>query len=438
MSDFDIFPTLEEPAPQASAVAKVAVQAPAAVVTSVKDAVLAQFKATEPVLKALVARYANVAIDVSTPKGLADAKAARHDLRKNGRFVVQNARDDLKAEINALKPVIESEAERLIAMVKPTEDAYDVPITEREAVLAAEKAERERIEAERVAGHRANIAVLAGYVGQAQGRTSDQIQVMINQIDAVPILPEQWEEFAVGAEIQKGETLEALQALFDRTKTAEDEAAAREQQRIENERKAAELTAREAELAAKQAAIDAQLAKIAAAEKAEADRIAAAAQAQRDAEAKAQAAADAATRQATEDEANRLAQEATAEESVPLEQMSDDALDARPEIPAAVPAVAAPAADMDEVAAKPWAMPAGPVTVAEPTTPATNEEPSLTLGAINARFGAGFTMTAAFVTDVLGVPPAGTKKAAVLFRPSQLTHICDALVELANAVCNAD
>ena len=92
------FPTIDESAlAPKSAPTAVAVQAqPAAAVTTVKAAVLSQFKATEPVLQALVGRYSNVAIDVSTPKGMAAAKEARHDLRENGRFVVQRAEKAIK------------------------------------------------------------------------------------------------------------------------------------------------------------------------------------------------------------------------------------------------------------------------------------------------------------------------------------------------------
>jgi len=134
MSDFDIFPTLDESeaTTKAVAVTSAAPAAPAAVVTSVKAAVLAQFKATEPVLQALVTRYENVAIDCSTPKGLAAAKEARHDLRENGRFVVQRAEKAIKDEVNGLKSVIADQAARLIAIVQPLEDQYDATIKSRE------------------------------------------------------------------------------------------------------------------------------------------------------------------------------------------------------------------------------------------------------------------------------------------------------------------
>lgn len=415
-----MFDQLYEPDVAASA-GTVSLTTPAAPVTSIKGAVLAQFKATEPVLRTLVARYSNVAIDCSTPKGLAAAKEARHDMRENGRFVVQRAEKAIKDEVNGLKAVIADEAERLVGIVQPTEKVYDDAIKAREAEIAAEKTEREAKEAERVAAHRANIAKIAGYVQQAQGRTSDQIVAMINGVAAIEIDPAAWEEFAVGAEMQKSETLEALQALFDRTKTAEDEAAVREAQRVENERKAAELAAREAEMAAKQAELDRQLAEIAAAKQAEADRIA-------EANAKAQEAAAAAIDAAlTELVAN--GQDLSQDHP---DQLSDDALAVRPEIAdtlASVPAPAAALADMQLVTAQAWSLPATTstaVTFVDKEPP--SNEPTLTLGAMNDRFGGVLSLSARGLAT-LGFEPMATKKAAVLFSEAQFLAICDALVE---------
>jgi len=411
--------------------------APAAAVMTIKGAVLAQFKATEPVLRTLVARYEKVAIDCSTPKGLSAAKEARHDMRENGRFVVQRAEKAIKDEVNGLKAVIASEADRLIAIVHPTETLYDDAIKAREAELAAEKAEREAKEAARVAAHRANLTKLASYATTAQGRTSSQILTIINGVAGIEIDPAAWEEFAAGAEQQKADTLEALQALFDRTKSDEDEAARREAERIENERKAAELAEQQRILAEKQAELDRQLAEIAATKKAEADRIAAEAKAAEDA---ARAQAEAIDRQAAEDEANARAQEvaaaaiaqAAADEATPHDhaeapqEVSDDALSAMPQIAESIPAVAAPAAvDMDDVAAKPWAM---PVPIADRPAPVADEAATLNLTAINDRFGGVLSVTAAGLA-LLGIEPAAQVKASKLYRESQFIALCDALVE---------
>lgn len=349
---------------------------------------LAYFKSSREALKAATDKLSDVVHDLSTAGKLADAKSLRHRLINVPLAEARKVSGGLKSKLTAASKAVGAELVAIEAGFEAAEKLITPQIEARDAELAAEKAERERVEAERVAGHRANLAKLAGYVGQQQGKTSAQILAAINQLDAIDIIPEQWEEFAVGAEIQKTETLDALQALYSATKTAEDEAAAREAQRVENERVAAELAEQARLLAERRAELDRQLAEVAAAKKAEADRIEVAAQARRDAEAKAQReaqeAAEATARQAAEDEANRLAQEAAAEalqtaaDATPSEVLAD-AYTATEPADAAEPytgrmivstgvlhGTPEPAADIDDVAAKPWAPPAGPVTFAEP------------------------------------------------------------------------
>ncbi len=360
---------------------------------------LAKFGPAHAALAEATAKLTDVVHDLSTATKLAEAKSLRERLINAPLADARKTEKALKSKLTATSKAVGAALTTIEAGFTAAAKHITPQIEARDAELAAEKAEREAKEAERTGVHRANIAKLASYVGQAQGKTSAQILTIINGVSGIEIIPEQWEEFAVGAEIQKTETLETLQVLFNATKTAEDAAAAREAQRIENERIAAELVAREAELAAKQAEIDRKLAALAAAEKAEADRIEAAAQAQRDAEAKAQADAEAAARQAAEEEANRMAQEAADAEAqvsadaaaaffartdVPSvepilitvyaspEQLSDDALTAMPSIADEVPSVASPVAhtrmavspgllhpthdpaDMGDVLAQPW------------------------------------------------------------------------------------
>lgn len=78
--------------------------------------------------------------------------------------------------------------------------------------------------------------------------------------------------------------------------------------------------------------------------------------------------------------------------------------------PAPAPAAAPAAAPV----APPWQEPAPPA------------HPTLRLGVICDRLG--FTMTASFVSDTLGVQPAATEKAAKLYTEAQFAEICRALV----------
>lgn len=236
------FPTIEAP-PAPTPPAAVAVIPPPMLpeVPSIKGTVLAQFAEAETTVLALVEKYRDVAYDVSTTKGMNEAKAARLELREKGRFAVQRAEKAVKADVNDLKRVMSDEVERIVAIVQPVEDAIDAQIKAREKQLADEKAERDRIEAERIAGHQAGIAKIHAFLTRCQepGMTAARISIGIGMLGGVTFGPE-WEEFAVPALAAQVETLKALHALHDRAVEREAEAARLEAQRVEQERVAAE------------------------------------------------------------------------------------------------------------------------------------------------------------------------------------------------------
>jgi hypothetical protein len=207
--------------------------------TSIAEAALALFSPHEATMKALAEKYRNVAYDLSTPKGLKAAKDARLELREQGRFAIQRLRDKTKDQLNDCKKVVESEATRLIALVEPVENAVHQQITAHEEKLAAEKAERDRIEAERKQKHLDAIAVIASYVDKAQGLPVERVEAGIAYVQAIDVSAEVFEEFAARAAEQKQVTIERLQKMVAELKAA----AEAERLRLENERIAAELAA---------------------------------------------------------------------------------------------------------------------------------------------------------------------------------------------------
>lgn len=221
---------------------------------SIKAAVLAQFADAEVMLTGLAEKYRNVAYDVATTKGMAEAKAARADIRDNGRLAVTKAETRIKAEVNDLKRVMSAEVERLVAIVKPVEDHIDGQIKAEEARKAAEKAERERAEAERKAAHMQNLSKLASYPSMIVGRSLEAMINGIEVVSAIQIGPE-WEEFREQADLAKAKALEEMRAIADR-----------ERQRLENERLAAELEAQRRQLAEQAAELDRQRAALQAAQ----------------------------------------------------------------------------------------------------------------------------------------------------------------------------
>lgn len=336
---------------------------------SIKDTVLAQFKEAEGALVDLAARYRDVAYDVSTPKGMKEAIAARADLRDNGRLFLTRAETRIKGEVNELKRVMSDEVDRLVAIVKPVEEAVDKQIKAEEQRKAAEKAERERIEAERVAKHRANIDKLKGYVDRAKGQPVEAIEKAIDVLAAFPIGPE-YEEFEAEAQAARAGTVESLRAMV----VAERERIAKE---AEAARVAAELAAARAELEALRR------------QQAEADR-------------KAHEMAEEERRHREEiawQERQALAAEAAAKAAEVVEK-------------AAAPAALSKAFDaaVEQV---------GAMAVAQSLV-------TLKLGDINARLSP-IQITAAGLAE-LGFQPVGKEKSAVLYREADFPRICVALI----------
>ncbi len=202
-----------------------------------KEIAVAVLEGARPGLVALAARYANVAFDLKTTAGLTGMKAARHDLRTNGRYLIQNARDAIKKELNSAKPKIEQLADELIALVKTQEDEFDKAIEAREVELeaeakvkkareAAEAAERERLANERRAGFEAEIARIVGYVAAAEDKTAEWLATKgIPYVNMLTIDPEIWGEYTQRAQDALSNTRATLQAMHTR-KVAEEATAA--------------------------------------------------------------------------------------------------------------------------------------------------------------------------------------------------------------------
>ena len=411
--EFPVLDDAQQHAPAAPAVAATLVSTITKdrplVITNIKDAAVDQLRAKEPDLLDLAERYRAVVYDLNTPKGLAEAKAARHDLRENGRFLIQNGRDNVKKVLNGAKPAVEAEAERLIAITKPTEDLLHTQIEAREQVLADEKAERDRVEAERIATHQAGLDSIRALVAKAKGIESARIANGIKMVEAMEIDPAAWEEFADQALAAKAEVLATMRAMFDRTLAHEQELAKIEAQRVENERIAAEQAAEAKRL--KEVA-DA----LAAEQKAAADKLA----------------ADRADfeRQRAEFEAKQTQAAAPAPAPAPVATITEQA--------APVEAVAEPVAEVvvpvEAVQPAPAAQPTLAVvqqipasTLQQPAANADTEQPQIKLGDINARI-APLSISADGLAQ-LGFTALPVKGAARMYLQSDLPKMIAAMVK---------
>lgn len=251
MNDTLEFPTVETvPMP-------VSTQPTAPEPGTLKATALASFVAIRSHAAKLADKYRNVAYDVATPKGMTAAKDARLELREDGRFAVQRLRDRLKDEANDLKRVVTDEAEAVIRIIAPVEDAIHAQITAEEERKKAEKAEAARVLVERQQKQAEGVAGIRAYLSRAQAlpdMTADRVGVGISMLEAMSFPASEWLDPVAAANAQC-ETLEGMRALQATLKAREAEAARLEEQRRQQEAERAELERQAATMRAEQARI---------------------------------------------------------------------------------------------------------------------------------------------------------------------------------------
>lgn len=282
-------------------------------------------------IEALAEKYGKTVFSVATTKDMDATKAARAEVREV-RYNVESVRKQLKAPALAYSKRIDAEAAEYTAQLLAIETPIDETIKAEEARKAAEKAERDRIETERRKAVQAAIDTITSTALLAVGKTSAQIKALVDNLSAHEITLDGYDDRAGEAEAAKHNTLEKLgemqahaaaheaeQARMEAERAemarikAEQEAAAAEAQRIENERIAADR----AELAAQQAKAREEQEAAAAALRAEREAMEASQAAERQRQADAQAEID---RQRQEIEAQRAAAEKAEHDRIAAEE----------------------------------------------------------------------------------------------------------------------
>ena len=240
------------------------------------EVALAQFGDWRAEAKAATATLTGVQHDLSTPAKIADAKSLRQRLISTPLAEARKVSKALKSKLTLVSAEVGAELVDIEENYKSIDKLISPQIDAREQQLATEKAERDRLEAERVAAHRSRITAIAECVAKAQGLPSERIATGIAKVEAIPVNTPDWQEFAEEAVKVKGDTLDAMRALFDSTLAQEVEQQRLEDQRIDNARIAAKQAAeaqRLVEAAAKLAAEQKEAADKLAAERAELDRM---------------------------------------------------------------------------------------------------------------------------------------------------------------------
>ena len=229
-------------------------QAPAETdVVLMRRTTLAELSAVERGIAKLKADHGATDYDINTPKGLQAAKDHRLAVREV-RYQIPHTVKARKAELKEVTEALDSEAERITAVLLAIEKPHDDKIKAREKELADEKAERERIAAERAQKQAEGVANIRAYLSRAQtaaDMTAERVGKGIALLEAMTFAADEWLDPVAAASAQC-ETLEGMRVLQATLKAREEAAAAAEAKRLENERMAAELAAAQAKLQAEQ------------------------------------------------------------------------------------------------------------------------------------------------------------------------------------------
>ncbi len=200
--------------------------------------------------RALAEQYRNVAFDVTTTKGMDEAKKARLALREEVRYPLQKLKDARSKILGTMQRQANASADELIEEVKRAEAPIDEQITAEETRKENEKAERDAAEQRRRQAHIDAITAIARIPTEAVGLTSAELREKIVAAEGI-MVDEGYEEFKGQATQAKDETLRQLNGLLM--------AAIEEEEELERTRQQqARLRQQQEEQAARQRALDEQ------------------------------------------------------------------------------------------------------------------------------------------------------------------------------------
>lgn len=201
---------------------------------------IAEYRPHEEQIVRLETSYATLVVDCSTSEGLANAKEVRVDIRevryalanttKTALIPYQQKVKDAQARVNQVKEFGEALKERVLAIETPVDEA----IKAEEKRVADAKAERERLEAERIETIRAKITRFSSVAAAYASRSAADVASILQSVKESVILPEEYAEFEAEGTIARDNAIEQLETLH---KSA-----------VEREEAAAKLLAQQKEL----------------------------------------------------------------------------------------------------------------------------------------------------------------------------------------------
>ena len=201
------------------------------VVPAVAVTDIAEYRPHEEQIVRLETTYAKLVVDCSTSEGLANAKEVRVDIRdvryalanttKTALAPYQQAVKDAQARVNQVKEFGETLKDRVLAIEAPVDEA----IKTEEKRVADAKAERDRVEAERVEAIRTKITRFSSVAAAYASRSAADVASVLQSVKESVILPEEYAEFEAEGTIARDNAIEQLETLHKSAVDREEAAA---------------------------------------------------------------------------------------------------------------------------------------------------------------------------------------------------------------------
>ena len=184
---------------------------------------IVEYSKTQAVLGDLRQRYEGLVFEVTTAKGMIDARKARAEIRE-WRIGLEKERVRIKAPALERSRLIDSEAKRITAELVKLEQPIDEQIKGEEEKKEKERLTKEEAEKTRVETLRDRIQAISEIPFRERGRTSSEITIIIESTRAIPI-DETFQEFQQEAQSVKDGVIGELEKLFAETLAMEQEKA---------------------------------------------------------------------------------------------------------------------------------------------------------------------------------------------------------------------
>lgn len=197
---------------------------------------IAEYRATDAALATLREQYMRP-FDVSTTKGMAEAKAALAKI-KDYISELERVRVEIKAPVLKRSRLIDEEAKCIAEKLIEIKEHIAAAIKAEKQRKEAEKAAKEQAERDRVAAIHSRIACLRGSIVSAARMSSAEIAAIRGTVNDIEISTEVFAEFLPEALAARAEIVQTLDKML----------AEKQQEEQDQARKAAEQAAEEERL----------------------------------------------------------------------------------------------------------------------------------------------------------------------------------------------